>query len=94
MSTVDEVKISGRKFRFWDEVNEVWKRVSYWTKASDVEFDSGTNLEDRMSAKDTEITDLGTDITNLGTSVDTNYVKKAQLVFTLSGNDLYITKTY
>ena len=48
MATVDEVKVTGRKYRLWDAVNEIWKRVSYWTKASDVEFEDGLNGEDEI----------------------------------------------
>ena len=87
MATVEEVKISGRAYRVWDAVNSIWKRVSYWTKASDVEFDDESNLEDK-------ITSVNGNITQLSSDVNTNYVGKTQLTFTLSGNDLYITKTY
>ena len=48
MATVEETIITGRKYRIWDAVNNIWKRVSYWTKASDVEFEDGLNGEDEI----------------------------------------------
>ena len=48
MATVEETIITGRKYRIWDAVNNIWKRVSYWTKASDVEFEDGLNGEDEV----------------------------------------------
>lgn len=51
MATVEEEKITGRKYRIWDAVNSIWKRVSYWTAASDVEFENGKNAEDEVESK-------------------------------------------
>ena len=51
MATVEEEKITGRKYRLWDAVNQIWKRISYWTAASDVEFDNGRNGEEELEAK-------------------------------------------
>lgn len=48
MATVEETIITGRKYRIWDAVNNIWKRVSYWTKASDLEFEDGLNGEDEI----------------------------------------------
>ena len=41
-----EILVSGKKYRVLvDSVNKIWHRISYWTKASDVQFDDGTYLE-------------------------------------------------
>jgi hypothetical protein len=48
MANVEEVIITGRKYRIFDTVNNIWKRISYWTKASDIEFDDGLNAEDEV----------------------------------------------
>lgn len=64
MATVDEVKVTGRKYRLWDAVNSIWKRVSYWTAASDVEFEDGLNLEDKVSEINTDINELSEDFSN------------------------------
>ena len=57
MATVDEVEVTGRKYRIWDAVNSIWKRISFWTKASDVEFDDGTNLEDKIEELNSSFSD-------------------------------------
>ncbi len=90
MATVEELQVTGRKFRIWDAVNNIWKRISYWTKSTDVEFNDGVNAEDKISQINTNIATANTNITNL----DNNKINKSALTFTLSGNDLYITKNY
>jgi len=90
MATVEELQVTGRKFRIWDAVNNIWKRISYWTKSTDVEFNDGVNAEDKISQINTNIATANTNITNL----DNDKINKSALTFTLSGNDLYITKNY
>lgn len=42
---------TGKKYRILvDAVNDIWDRISFWTKASDVEFNDGSNLEDAKSS--------------------------------------------
>lgn len=94
MATVEEVKITGRKYRIWDAVNGIWKRISYWTKASDVEFEDGLNLEDKISDMNTEITQDITVVNQSINNLNSTKIAKSQLTFVLSGSDLYITKTY
>lgn len=53
MTTVNEVTVTGRKFRkLVDEATKLWQRISFWTKASDVEFDDGMTAEMKMGAVD------------------------------------------
>ncbi len=53
MATVNEVTVSGRKFRkLVDEATKLWQKISFWTKASDVEFDDGMTAEIKMGAVD------------------------------------------
>lgn len=48
---VNEQIVTGRKFRkLIDEVNKIWLRISFWTKASDVEFNDGKNAETKIGA--------------------------------------------
>lgn len=48
---VNEQIVTGRKFRkLVDEASKLWQRISFWTKASDVEFDDGNNLEEKFDA--------------------------------------------
>lgn len=47
---VNEQIVTGRKFRkLVDEATKLWQRISFWTKACDVEFDNGKDLESTMS---------------------------------------------
>lgn len=46
---VNETIVTGRKFRkLVDEANKLWQRISFWTKASDVEFNDGSNAETKL----------------------------------------------
>lgn len=43
---INETIATGRKFRkLIDEVNKIWQRISFWTKAEDVEFNDGSTAE-------------------------------------------------
>ncbi|MBD5463241.1 MAG: hypothetical protein HDR24_09335 [Lachnospiraceae bacterium] len=49
----NEQIVTGRKFRkLVDETTKLWQRISFWTKASDVEFDNGMTAEMKMGAID------------------------------------------
>ena len=46
---INEQIITGRKFRKCiDVANRAWLRISFWTKASDVEFDDGKTLQQKL----------------------------------------------
>ena len=48
---INETIFKGRKWRVCiDKSAKKWNRYSYWTAASDVEFDDGSTLENRMSS--------------------------------------------
>ena len=43
--------VSGKKYRILtDAANDVWDRISFWTKASDVHYDDGTTAEEKKPA--------------------------------------------
>lgn len=98
MATVDETKITGRKYRIWDAVNNIWKRASYWTAACDVEFEDGVNAEDKVTELDNTMTErintLEEEMTEDIQELQDNAILKSELTFTLSGSTLYIRKTY
>lgn len=105
MATIDEIKIKGRAYRIWDAVNSIWKRISYWTAASDVEFEDGLNLEEKVSEMENTIddaveemndnlNDTKAELNDQMNTIRSNYIRKTQLTFVLSGSDLYITKNY
>ncbi len=46
---INEQIVTGRKFRkLLDEATKLWQRISFWTKASDVEFDDGRTAEEKL----------------------------------------------
>lgn len=48
---VNEQIVTGKKFRICiDVANKLWKRISFWTKASDVEFNDGKTAEEKLGA--------------------------------------------
>lgn len=49
MATINEEILTGKKFRVKNKIKNIWERVSYWTKASDVEFDDGQTAEEKMA---------------------------------------------
>lgn len=50
MAVVNEQILTGRKFRkLIDETSRLWLRISFWTKACDVEFDDGETAEAKFS---------------------------------------------
>lgn len=49
MATINEQIVTGRKFRkLVDETTKLWQRISFWTKASDVEFNDGKTAEEKI----------------------------------------------
>ena len=43
---INETISTGNKYRrLKDATNKIWQRLSFWTKASDVEFDNGSTAE-------------------------------------------------
>lgn len=50
-TTVNEVIVTGRKKRrLIDKAAKLWQRISYWTKACDVEFDDGRTAQEKVGA--------------------------------------------
>ena len=48
---VNEQIVTGRKFRkLVNEATKLWQRISFWTKASDVEFDDGQTAEEKLGS--------------------------------------------
>ena len=74
---VNETNVTGRKFRrLIDESAKLWQRISFWTKASDVEFEDGKTAEAKLSAIN--------GITNSLTSTSSNIVASAAAVKALN----------
>lgn len=63
---VNEQIVTGRKFRkLIDETQKIWQRISFWTKASDVEFDDGQTLENKTNSMINDISILTSKLGNL-----------------------------
>ena len=46
---INEQIVTGRKFRkLIDAANKKWQRISFWTKAGDVEFNDGKTAEEKL----------------------------------------------
>lgn len=66
---LNEQIVTGRSFRKCiDVANKLWQKISFWTKASDVEFDDGENAETKLGAIKGITTDLN--ITETGYAAD------------------------
>lgn len=58
---LNEQIVTGRSFRKCiDVANKLWQKISFWTKASDVEFDDGENAETKLGAIKGITADLNT----------------------------------
>lgn len=48
---INEEIVTGRKFRkLVDEATKLWQKISFWTKACDVEFDDGFTAEQKIGS--------------------------------------------
>ena len=66
---LNEQIVTGRSFRKCiDVTNKLWQKISFWSKASDVEFDDGENAETKLGAIKGITTDLN--ITETGYAAD------------------------
>ena len=62
---INEQIQTGRKFRkLIEESSRLWLRISFWTKASDVEFDDGETAETKLSNVENRIHDIVTSFQN------------------------------
>ena len=74
---INETIVTGRKFRkLADETTKLWQRMSFWKKASDIEFNDGKNAENKVGAIN--------GITDSLTSTSSNIVASAAAVKALN----------
>lgn len=60
-SAIHRVKLKGK---------DIWTRYSYWTKAKDVEFETGKNAEETVANINQDISDEITRATNAENALD------------------------
>lgn len=76
---VNEQIVTGRKFRkLVDEATKAWQRISFWTKAVDVEFNDSKTAETKLGAID--------GITDSLASTSSRIAASAKAVSTLNNN--------
>ena len=71
MANFSETKVTGKKYRvLTDASNNKWKRISFWTAASDVELADGSTLQNFINNISSKITGIlsGTDSTSTTTA--------------------------
>ena len=74
---INEQIATGRKFRkLADETTKLWQRMSFWKKASDIEFNDGKSAENKVGAIN--------GITDSLTSTSSNIVASAAAVKALN----------
>ncbi len=67
---VNEVIVTGRvKRRLIDKAAKLWQRLSYWTKASDVEFNDGKTAEEKLGNINGISSDIDEESDNLAASM-------------------------
>lgn len=87
---VNEQIVTGRKFRkLVDEATKLWQRISFWTKASDVEFDDGSTAETKMGAINGITDSLASTSSNIAASAKALSQLNNKLTFP-DGTDFYL----
>lgn len=67
---INERIITGRKFRrLIDKEAKLWQRFSWWTKASDVEFDDGKTAEQKLGNINGITSDMNMDRDDIASSI-------------------------
>lgn len=46
----NEIIVTGKKYRVWDDANSQWKRMSFYTQAEDTAFADGLDAETKVGA--------------------------------------------
>ena len=94
---IRETIVTGRKFRKCiDEINRIWQRISFWTKACDVEFDDGKTAEEKLGKIDgiTDSLDSISSNTALSAAAGNNLQNQVtQLTNTINNLGTQITMT-
>ncbi|MCH5344500.1 MAG: hypothetical protein J1E64_10710 [Acetatifactor sp.] len=79
---VNEQIVTGRKFRkLIDETSKLWQRISFWTKASDVEFNDGKNLEEKINELNNKLEKIEKSIIAINTDLPFKAVKTNSSTF-------------
>lgn len=97
---VNEQIVTGRAYRtLIDAATKLWQKISFWTKASDVEFNDGNTAETKVGAIDGITDSLTATSSNVALSANAGNNLQTQItqlngnlqVFSVSGTTLTIT---
>lgn len=84
--------ITGQKYRILSDFsNKIWDRISFWTKASDVEMNDGSNVESKISSQTSSISTLSGKVSNLESTVSGQSTALNSLSSTVSSHSAIIT---
>ena len=86
---INEKIVTGRKFRrLIDKESRLWQRISYWTKACDVEFDDGKTAETKIASINDDLRQIPKFIIDEESGKITGYTTEAgaDTVFPFSSN--------
>jgi hypothetical protein len=92
---LNEQIVTGRSFRKCiDVANKLWQKISFWTKASDVEFDDGENAETKLGAIKGITVDLNTTETGYAADMTALTQLNNQIMNNIDGITQYINNKY
>lgn len=75
-----ETIVTGRKFRrLADEAQNLWQRISFWTKASDLEFDDGKTAEAKVGSINGITSDVNCNNDDIASSIKPVHEIKSNL---------------
>lgn len=88
---INETISKGNKYRrLKDAANKVWQRISFWTAASDVEFDNGTTLQNSLGS----VTGITDSLTSTSSTVAASAAAVASLNSKITSFQDGVTKLY
>lgn len=87
---INEQIVTGKKYRqLVDKANRIWKRISFWTKSSDVEFNDGKTAETKVGAIDGITNSLASNSSRIALSAAGGYALNNKIVNGLGGCSIY-----
>lgn len=75
----NEIIVTGKKYRVWNEENSQWKRMSFYTQAEDVAFTDGLDAETKVGAINGITSSLASTSKNYALSASAGKDLKAQI---------------
>lgn len=78
---IQEIVSIGNKYRTMSSGEQkIWKRMSFWTKASDVEFNDGTTAEEKLGTVDADLLSTQGELDRFKENLTKNLTKIANAI--------------